>query len=203
MSFGRDPMERFTKDINDALRGHEERIRQIAAAQESLRRHLSSSGQSQHANTEESVLRLQDHESHYANTILLLGYGGFFALWANTAGNMPKGLFGLSGLLMGTSLVLFILFELAKTVASSLGVQRGYKRKLNAADTVHLSNRYLDAVQVYWLHVFIPTVLAGLLAGGIVLWHFGAHALNSAWTPPPPPATESPAAKPQGAPAKI
>lgn len=126
--------------------------------------------------------QLREHEIRYANTIVLLGYGGFFALWATTAGDMPKQWFGWAGVLISISLLLFVIFEAAKTAAVSLGVSHGAKAGLNENQTIELCDLYLNKVQRIWLTVFLCSLTTGLAAGAIVVYAFAKHALGHAWS---------------------
>lgn len=130
---------------------------------------------------QEAYERLVDQEHRYATTILLLGYGGFFALWGGQAGQMPKLWFGVAGLLMGISLILFLGFELGKTFAKSKAFHEADRRGQSAEEAIDLANVYVRRVDRWWLPVFAIAVLTGMSAGAIVLWHFGLHAVRNAW----------------------
>jgi len=131
---------------------------------------------------QEAYDRFRDHEQRYANTILLLGYGGCFALWRSTADSMPRIWFGVAGGLMATSLFLFVVFELAKTFAGSLALSREGAigengMRLSAADALALADNWIGRVTKCWIWVFFPAALTGLSAGGILLWFFGVAAI--------------------------
>ncbi|TQD51203.1 hypothetical protein FKV25_01865 [Lysobacter aestuarii] len=138
--------------------------------------------------------RHQEREVHYANVILLLGYGGFFALWTTVAGKMPAWLFGLSGLMIAFSLLLFISFELAKTAVSSASLTRSKKLGLTANQAIDRSNLAVDVINGWQPWIFYPAVITGLGAGLIVLGFFGftlfSEAYSAASPEDAPPAAE-------------
>lgn len=165
IGLGRDPLEQFRKDVNRALAERDRRIQQLENHLVQVSRAMSAS------KSRDSGEVWRQHNMHYGNTILLLGYGGFFALWSSTAGDMPKGWFGLAGALMGLSLLLFLLFELAKTALSSHSATTG--------GGMSGATRMLDRLDQYWQYIFGITAVLGLAAGMIVLVFFGSHALSS------------------------
>lgn len=161
----RDPLQEMAKAVDRALADRDKRINQL---EQLLRRLANNVAAPSHS---EGLDRWMQHNMHYGNAMLLIGYGGFFALWSSTAGDMPKGWFGLSGLLMGLSLLLFVTWELAKTAASSYKSTKG-------ADVTE-TNKVLSTMDRLWAWVFVPTALLGMFAGFIVLCFFARHALIS------------------------
>lgn len=188
MNFGRDPRERQAQQINEAFKRQQ---RDIAA----LGREIARLDNQMHALSRSFPVRnpvndayekYRAHEQQYANTILLLGYGGFFALWASTAEKMPPSWFGVCGLLMGISLLCFIGFEIAKTTAASTALRVEGKtgpdgRKLTAGDALDLANARIERVNRAWPFVFIAAVSTGLVAGFLVLWFFVASVGRGEW----------------------
>jgi hypothetical protein len=195
--WGRDPRERAHSQLNAAFEKQNQRIQQLERqlAMRSQQPFLPPS----HSGEEDEKFR--DHEHRYANTILLLGYGGFFALWSSTAGHMPKILWGWSGLFICISLLFFILFELAKTAAGSSALTFFAKSKEppTPSEQTTIVNRRIDAVNRFWPLVFGVSTMTGLIAGGIVVWCFATHALGHDW-PVSTPAPSKPIQ--QSAPAK-
>jgi hypothetical protein len=62
--------------------------------------------------------------SGYAKLILLVGYGGFFALWASTKPALTERSIALAGLLMLFSVTVFVLFEIYKMLHGQLSLKR-------------------------------------------------------------------------------
>ena len=134
---------------------------------------------------QEAYNRFREHEQRYANTILLLGYGGFFALWANTAARMPALWFGVAGGLMTLSLITFLTFELAKTFAASVALSRegGLGKdghRISARAALELADVWIGRVTKWWPWAFSIAVVTGFTAGAIVLWFFGVNAMAGA-----------------------
>lgn len=203
MSFGRDPRERAWADLKRTLDAHAEAIR-------GLQQHARQQPQAPPAHyvqlggarPHEEDDKFREHEARYANTILLLGYGGFFALWSSTAGHMPKMLWGWAGIFICASLLLFIGFELAKTAAGSSLLYTFARRgtELSATEQTAQVNRQIDAVNRHWRGVFVLAALLGMVAGGIVIWCFATHALGHEWQSAAPILQHTPVAKAHGAP---
>lgn len=186
------PREQLIRENQRALAKAEARQREQLAQFERMRQPAV-----HHHDAASQIQALRDDQSRYANTILLLAYGGFYALWASTAGNMPKSWFGLSGILMGISLLFFIGFELAKMIAKSVAFRKGLAvdehghKRVADYEVLFAVSSNIDRVNSYWLPVFIPTLLTGLAAGLIVLFFFAANAMRGEWTYPPPPTEKS------------
>lgn len=101
-------LEQFRRDVISDLQTHARAIselQRIAQAQ-----HWTELPSPDSRNVEEMLSRQQ----HYANTITLIGYGGFFALWASVAETMPSWLFATCGLLITISLIVFVLWEILR-----------------------------------------------------------------------------------------
>lgn len=134
-----------------------------------------------------SVDRIEEHEHRYATTIILLGYGGFFALWASTAGEMPKSWFGVAGLLMAFSLLVFILHSIAQTVAVGNALRRAGPRHDPAFDpnkAIDEVNQAIDRVNRWWLPAFLLSATTGLVAAAILLWFFAIAVMANEWQEP-------------------
>jgi hypothetical protein len=185
--FGRDPAERFLADSRRALaqrdRAIEEQQRQITRLHQQFNEISRSASMSD--GYQEAYTRFREHEQRYANTILLLGYGGFFALWASAAARMPKMWFGVAGGFMVISLITFLSFELAKTFAGSLAISRvGSKEKdgriITPKAALDLAEDWIGRVTKWWPLAFGIAVVTGFSAGAIVLWFFGVNAMADA-----------------------
>ncbi len=137
--------------------------------------------QEQYARANQIYERYFTETVHYANVIILLGYGGFFALWSAMAGKMPRGLFGTAGLLMGISLLIFLLFEIAKIAAGSWALTSAKKRGLDENEVLGYLSHSQEKVDRWWLWAFIPSLLCGLTAGGILLWAYWMAATHGPW----------------------
>lgn len=185
--FGRDPAERFAADMRRAMEKRDRAIKEQQLQIGRLNQQLNhvSRNTSMSDPYQEAYNRFREHEQRYANTILLLGYGGFFALWASTAARMPKTPFGIAGGLMVLSLITFLSFELAKTFAASLALSREGKpgkegHKISPQAALTLAEEWMGRVTKWWPWAFAFAVITGFSAGGIVLWFFGVSAMAGA-----------------------
>ena len=126
------------------------------------------------------VNAMHERETRYANTILLLGYGGFFALWSSIHGKLPALAFGLVGLSMGLSILLFVGWELAKTIVVDKAIRdyRDQTRTGRKIDPRALIDSRVDALNRFHPWLFVPSVIFGLLAGfsllAFFIWHLSA-----------------------------
>jgi hypothetical protein len=159
----------------------ESKEREKAAAHERRRLEMAEAAHAQLTRANEIYERYNTENIHYANVVILLGYGGFFALWSSLAGKMSRGLFGAAGLLMGVSLLIFLVFEVSKIGACSWAMQKAEKNNFDERLTLGHLNATLNKVDRWWLWAFIPAVVTGLSAGGIVLWAYCLNAMQGPW----------------------
>lgn len=183
--FGRSPHEIAKAN----MRRERERLRREAETQaktasaERRRSEMINAAHAELTRASEIYERYTKENVHYANVILLLGYGGFFVLWSSLANRMPRGLFGIAGGLVATSLIIFLSFEIAKIGACSWALRTADKNGLNEHLALGHINKTLNKVNSWWLWAFIPCVIAGLVAGAIVLWAYWSIASQGPWVP--------------------
>lgn len=172
--FGRDPRERAAAELRRELQNQRDALRQT---QDELRRTQQFQFQGTRV-TSESVEQMRVHEEHYANTIMLIGYGGFFALWSTTSAHAPAWLYATCGGLMAVSLLFFVGFELCKTIGYSLVLSRASRtddkgHKLHHEhQIIKMASDRIDAINARWLWAFAPAAATGLTAGFLLLGHF-------------------------------
>ena len=180
MASGRDPNERAWRDIQSQFqavkKGLERHDKQISDLGNYAQR-LSMSNQG----SDQWVDDMYERETRYSNTILLLGYGGFFALWSSTNGKLPAWAFGWVGLGMAVSILLFVGWELAKTIVVDKAIRdyRNAQRAGKRVDPRALINERVDSLNRFHLWVFIPSVVTGLASGfwllGFFIWYLATH----------------------------
>ncbi len=176
----RDPYESAFKSIHGHLNRHEKALGEL----QTYAKHIGS--QPRHAPVQEpnDLDQLRAQEIHYANVVLLLGYGGFFALWGSCADRMHPWTFGGLGLAMGLSLLVFIAFEMLKTVSATMihnkAARRGPDGQRLMTNRDYLRDLRVSAenVNAYWHWFFIPAVLLGVGAGFGLLVFFIRHTLG-------------------------
>lgn len=130
----------------------------------------------------EAVQQLNDKliaaSVNYTNLILVAGYAGFFAFWSTLSGKVPTLLFSITGLLILTSLVLFISWELIKMCWGALHMRK-VSRILAGQKGPRVIAQY-DAAQVdfqrrsnrVWVFFLIPTIITGLGAACGLIGYF-------------------------------
>lgn len=117
--------------------------------------------------------QLFEREQRYANTITVLGYGGFFALWVATHQRMPLFWFAVCGTLMSVSLLFFIGWELRKTLGMSMALRKAEgMSQLQMMQSVRTAAQRINR---HWPVVFGISALTGLAAGGVLItWFIGS-----------------------------
>ncbi len=158
------------EQLQRILRSLDQRLRSLEATQASRR--TSPSPPARPA-VEDYLDQLFEREQRYANTIIVLGYGGFFALWVATHARMPIFWFAMCGGLMSISLLFFIGWELRKTLGMSVAMRRvAGKSDLVVLQAVRDAGRRINH---HWSWVFGISAVAGLAAGGILIaWFIGS-----------------------------
>lgn len=119
----------------------------------------------------------QEH-TRYLNTILLIGYGGFFALWATTHQKIDQFWFGLIGAMILISLGVFLLWEVAKAFAFGHAGNECRKKDMNG-HLVHSPHEYsaifqrnYDKINRFWGVQFLISASLGFLALCLLLWQY-------------------------------
>ncbi len=114
----------------------------------------------------------------YTNFIIVAGYVAFFTVWKSMKPDLGKILMLSSCLSVLISVVLFIISEIHKMLATSR-FHRVFFEKIK----VELPSSFVDdykkeaqaherAMFRWWLALFVPTLLLGLLGGGLLLYAF-------------------------------
>ena len=185
--FGRSPGERAATEAR-RRKGRSERAAKEQAKKHEQAERAAAIGQSMAAAAEARYSRAnqiaEKYETeyrHYANLIILLGYGGFFALWSSLAGKMPRTSFGVAGLLMGISLLIFLLFEITRIGIGSWAMNRAQRINLDEYQVLGYLSSQVNKIDRWWLFAFIPSLLLGLCSGAIVLWAFWCNAMQIGW----------------------
>lgn len=184
-----DPLPRLVREINARFERIEKGMQQFANRINANDRNAQvEASMMNHDRAVQAWDKLLTHQTYYANTILLLGYGGFFALWAVCAGKMTKPWFGVSGFLMGVSILAFVLFELAKVfglsmVAQRIGTRGEDGRPFTEADALEASSEMEQKINRWWLPAFLLSAATGLASGIMVLSFFIDHSLRTDWAP--------------------
>jgi hypothetical protein len=127
----------------------------------------------------------------YTNLLIVAGYACFFGMWKMTENYLSKGQILWSALLMTTSAIIFVFFEVTKTFYSSRQLQ-----KLNSIVTNEEINSSFQKLHeafaeynkkvckhvvvwgYWWSFSWIATVLFGLSAVGILVWAFVNGIIN-------------------------
>jgi len=130
----------------------------------------------------------------YVNTIISLGYAGFFGIWAFTKETLPESVATLVALLMGVSIILFVVFELynillvqwitvkivkqnsAPAIPTTLEDLEIYaKDRRETAESTQKAVKRAALVQIgIWPFFFLPSVISGFGAGLLLMYNFVA-----------------------------
>ncbi len=113
----------------------------------------------------------------YANVVIGFGYAGFFALWSMVSGKgvMPPWAHSASGLLIGSSLTLYVGWEVIKMIWTALYVRKAHAKLadeegiLTVNALVAMSQRHERRTYWPWVIVTVPTVLLAAAGAAIVL----------------------------------
>ena len=114
----------------------------------------------------------------YSNFIIAAGYAAFITLWAGTAKDIGSEARLLSGGLLGTSLIVFLAFEITKMVANMREQQVlsdaiwGSSSRQDLADRVRNASEMISMRDVMihdiWPLVFIGSLVPGLVGAGLL-----------------------------------
>jgi hypothetical protein len=127
---------------------------------------------------QELATQLQSNSNGYTNLVLVAGYAGFFTFWATLSNTLPQWLYLLTGLLIISSLLAFIGWEVIKMIWSTLyfnRVQRDLSRNPGRETVARFQNsiqQFVRASNRVWIWFLVPTVALGFGAGACVLGFF-------------------------------
>jgi hypothetical protein len=140
----------------------------------------------------EMVTKTFDKAAAYTNLVMLGGYAGAFTIWANTKTFLSKEANIWIALLLGSSLSVFVLYEVYKGAVQSNSMSKAdvlIKAKSNPEEFFRRVQEYekktMIAVQrqrSIWMVVFSVAVLTGLLAIGLLFYNYFALLIGwSSW----------------------
>jgi len=121
-----------------------------------------------------------DKASTYTKVIIGLGYGAFFTAWSGTKSHLaPRSLLW-SALLVTTSLVFFVAFEISQTlIISYLGIRFAQTMPESAQDILReletfrsLSRSLTQPLMKAWVVVFPISALSGLAGAAVLIAAF-------------------------------
>jgi hypothetical protein len=163
-------LEKQTVDRHNQLVGHINRISQEQAA---------AMQKKQVDVLKEILTHAYDKSSAYTNIIIIAGYVAFFSLWKETKVFLPNKATLAAALLMLTSALLFVLFEVFKMISGSIYFRNIGKEIENIKDPKEFIEKVQKGQQRLstlnfrvWYLVLIPTVATGLSAAGILVYYF-------------------------------
>ncbi|WP_070988900.1 hypothetical protein [Halofilum ochraceum] len=127
----------------------------------------------------ELIATLHSQSVSYTNLIMVVGYAGFLTLWSKLKPDLPPILFSTTGLLIGTSILLFIVWELVKMVGGQMELRRLRSSLVGSQSPPEAIQRFHYQLQKYgtgwvnlWLWFFVPTLATGIAAALALLGFF-------------------------------
>ncbi|MBS0237556.1 MAG: hypothetical protein JSR89_03930 [Proteobacteria bacterium] len=143
----------------------------------------------------EIALQALERSKQYATLVVSLGYAGIFAIWSFCVGYLPHGVSSATALLVGTSLALFVVFEIMKMFAMQTVAMRLFN-SVNLKPNVHDLDgllRFVDEQKrrqetaaeenfdlskkliAIWPYFFFPTVFFGFGGMFLLFYNLAAH----------------------------
>jgi hypothetical protein len=121
-----------------------------------------------------------DKASTYTKVIIGLGYGAFFTAWSGTKSHLSPRLLLWSALLVTTSLVFFLAFEICQTlIISYLGIRFTQAVSESKQDVLReletfssLSRSLTRPLLKAWIIVFPVSALSGLAGAAVLIAAF-------------------------------
>ena len=157
-----DPLRRLADSVQLAVNQQARRTGELERKVDSISRHLAT--QRQNSETDQLVADLQRREEHYAQVVMLAGYGAFFTLWTQTRSEMSLWMFASTGALISVSLLIFVGFELYK----SLRLGRFFRR---GPPNVNALTEEVEQLNKHWWLMFALSAGTGMVAGvSLLLW---------------------------------
>ena len=122
---------------------------------------------------------LYDKAATYVNIIMAIGYAGFFAVWSNMKVYMSAFDMRLSALCMLTSVVIFVMWEVAKMYITSANLHQVQDiLKFHAEFDAKLIALYQQEAMInvhfmrLWPIVLFLTIVTALVATSILIYSF-------------------------------
>jgi len=115
----------------------------------------------------------------YENVVIVLGYGAFFAIWAATAPHLPRVAVLVAGALIGTSVLLYVVFQIAQLTWRILATAR-FAPVIRSGAVGDDFLRLYRAVEVdverqgqlfmlAWPFIFLPSLITGVSAALMII----------------------------------
>lgn len=127
----------------------------------------------------ELIATLHSQSVSYTNLIMVVGYAGLLTLWSKLKPDLPPMLFSITGLLIGVSILLFIVWEVIKMVGGQREVRRLRGALVGSQSGSAAIQRFQYQLQKYgtgwanlWLWFFVPTLASGIVATLALLGFF-------------------------------
>jgi hypothetical protein len=171
-------------ELNKLLKRYDARLEDHARHLRDLRRFENEVSMDRQLQAQQELNdKLQGHLQSYANLIIGLGYAGFFALWNMVEKSIPAPAHALAGLLIGASLIVFVGYEVARTIWTSVCLRRQAKVLRGASgravptigELVDMHEDLERRARKPWLAVVVVTIITAGAAAGIVIWHLSAQ----------------------------
>lgn len=133
----------------------------------------------------DAIKRAEERGRAYTQILLLIGYGGFFALWTQTADKMSLWMFASTGLGIIISMITFIGHEVATTyVQSTITLRCRAAAKdgpIDGADWLRKTREAEAALDRHYKWVFWVTAISGFGSGLALLFWFLWTTVQAAW----------------------
>jgi len=121
---------------------------------------------------------------NYINIIIVAGYIAFFALWKSMKADLGKILMLSSCLCVLISVILFIISAINNMVSTGMFYRRFFRKFKDQLPPTFVDD-YKKESQEYerrmfhaWFVLFVPTVIFGLLGGGLLVYAFSESLIH-------------------------
>ena len=173
-------MQELYRAINKLEKQTVARHNQLAGQINQLHHHQAKELQKQQiAILKEILTHAYSKATAYANVVIIAGYAAFFTLWSSMKDKLPDTAMFTTAILMSLSVILFILFEVYKMIASSFYFRRLSKLFEQNKDAQFVITEFQEDGRKFdlqmsriWVFVFVPTLVLGLSAASILVYHF-------------------------------
>jgi len=143
----------------------------------------------------ENAIQQLERSKQYTTLVVTLGYAGIFAIWNFCVGVVPPKVHSLTGILAGSSLGLFVVFEILKTLAMQTvairqfriinftpnvrdldGLVRFSEERRRRQEQVSEENfEMTKKLLAVWPFFFYPTIVLGFGALFLLMYNLFAH----------------------------
>lgn len=121
---------------------------------------------------------------NYTNIIIVAGYAAFFTVWKSMKTDLSKIIMLSSCLSVSISVILFILSEIHKMISTTM-FNKGFFSNIESDLPPTFIDDYRKKAQSHerkmfrtWLIYFLPTLVFGLLGGGLLLYAFSSSLIR-------------------------